>query len=276
MLLSLFALSLACGSKNMPAEAAKSIEPPTEKPAVSPEIDPTKASGILTPHILHTNLTHDYASVEAPLTLRARKLIIDDSGVVPKHTHDSRLGYAYIISGEITEYREGTEPLTRKTGDFITEEIGITHYWHNRSGSPVRAIVFDILPPEIDLEATPSREPILDGLKENSGIREVTILNTLSLDATYPELKGRVLRARMFTLDPDAVIGQHRHQERSGYVYVVSGEIVEIRNDIDKALTRRAGDVILEENGVQHYWENKSGAEVQLLSVDIFAPPAAE
>ena len=73
-------------------------------------------------------------------------------------------------------------------------------------------------------------------------------------------------------MDPDAVIGLHVHQERSGFVYVVSGEIIEHRNDSEEPITHKEGALIVEENGVEHYWENKSGTEVKLLSFDIFTP----
>ena len=257
-------LLFSCNPKQVPVETVKQI---------SAEIDSTQTSGILAPHILLSNLTHDYETVTSPLAFRARKLIIDTNGVVGKHAHDTRLGYAYITSGEVMEYRDGSESKLRKKGDFVTEGLGTTHYWHNNSDTPTRAIVFDITPPEKQLQPTLHRELKLDGPRENIGIKEVQVLNTLSLSPTYAELEGRVLRARLFTLNPDAVIGQHIHQERSGYVYVVSGEIVEVRNDTDKPLTRRTGDLIIEENGVEHYWENKSGAEVKLLSIDIFTPP---
>lgn len=277
MLISLLLSLFACSTKTPPvAVVTPAEEKPIEETASTAELDPTKTSGILAPHVLQTNLTHDYESIEKPLTLRARKLIINDSGVVGQHNHDTRLGYAYIASGEITEYREGSEPLIHKTGDFVSEEANIAHYWHNGSGAPARAIVFDILTPENALAPTISRELKLQGPTANVGIESVEVLNTLDLSQTYAGLEGKVLRARMFTLSPDAIIGQHSHRERSGYVYVVSGEIVEVRNDLDKPLTRRAGDIILEENGVEHYWENKSGAQVQLLSVDIFTPEPKE
>ena len=282
MLISIFPLLLACGAKDAPIEAAKPIvkeekkEMVTFDPAESSEIlNPTKSSGILAPYIYFTNLEDDY-SLEAPLALRVRKLTINDTGVVGKHTHDTRLGYAYIISGEITEYREGSEPQIRKTGDFVVENIGLTHHWHNTSGAPVNAVVFDILTPENELYPTIPRETKLQGPAEHAGIESVEALGSITLGSTYAGLEGKVLRARMFTLAPDAVIGQHIHQERSGYVYVVEGEIVEVRNDVEKPLTRKTGDLIIEENGLEHYWENKSGAQVQLLSVDIFTPEPEE
>ena len=37
-------------------------------------------------------------------------------------------------------------------------------------------------------------------------------------------------------------------------------------------ILHQTGALIVEENGVEHYWENKSGTDVKLLSFDIFTP----
>ena len=104
------------------------------------------------------------------------------------------------------------------------------------------------------------------------GIQAVQILGETPLENEFSEFSGKQLRSRLFTLDTEAVIGLHLHQERSGFVYVVSGEIIEHRNDSEEPITHQKGALIVEENGVEHYWENKSDSEVKLLSFDIFTP----
>ena len=82
--------------------------------------------------------------------MRARELVIEPGGVVAVHRHDARPGVAYILEGEIVEHRsDQPQPLLRKQGDAAFEKTGLTHWWENRTQKPVRALVIDIVPSEI-------------------------------------------------------------------------------------------------------------------------------
>ena len=262
----------ACGPKQTTTNPM--VVPKSEEEAVVETTGPTETKGILSVDILaQINLQNEFTYIEEPLQFRARKLVIDKEGVVAQHVHQSRPGYAYIIQGEITEYRnDSNEPLLRRAGDISHEATGITHYWKNESTTPVEALVIDILPSDGDVPPAIERTPKLNGPTQNIGIRSVQILGETPLDDEFSGFSGTQLRSRLFTLDPEAVIGLHTHQERSGFVYVVSGEIIEHRNDLEEPINHKKGDLIVEENGVEHYWENKSGGEVELLSFDIFTP----
>lgn len=80
---------------------------------------------------------------------RAREITIEPGGVVAIHRHEQRPGFAYILEGEIIEHRnDHPEPITRRAGDVAIERTGVAHWWENRSGSKVRALIVDIVPPE--------------------------------------------------------------------------------------------------------------------------------
>lgn len=81
--------------------------------------------------------------------LRAREIIIEPGGVVAVHQHDARPGLAYILEGEIVEYRnDSPEPHVRKPGNVAFEKTGVTHWWENKTAQSVRALVVDIVPQE--------------------------------------------------------------------------------------------------------------------------------
>ena len=266
----------SCGPKEGVTEQL--IVPKKEEEAVVNVTGPTETKGVLSvEQIGQINLQREYRNLEESLVLRARKLVIDSGGVVAEHVHQSRPGYAYILEGEITEYRnDQNEPLIRRTGDISYEATGVTHYWQNESSMPVEALVIDILNSEEELPIPSERTPRLQGPTQNIGIESIQILGQVSLGDEFPAFEGKQLRSRLFSLQPDAVIGQHIHHERSGFVYVLSGEILEYRNDSEEAILHQAGNLIVEENGVEHYWENKSGTDVKLLSFDIFTIPVEE
>lgn len=78
--------------------------------------------------------------------LRAREIVIEPGGVVAVHQHDARPGLAYILKGEIVEYRsDQLKPMLRKQGDVAFETTGVTHWWENVSDAPVHALVVDIV-----------------------------------------------------------------------------------------------------------------------------------
>ncbi|QKT03544.1 cupin domain-containing protein [Ectothiorhodospiraceae bacterium 2226] len=81
--------------------------------------------------------------------LRAREIVIAPGGVIGVHEHDRRPGMAYILEGEIVEHRsDAQEPLLRRAGEAAFEWSGVVHWWENRSNTPVRALVVDIVPAE--------------------------------------------------------------------------------------------------------------------------------
>ena len=79
--------------------------------------------------------------------LRVREITVEPDGVVAAHQHKQRPGVAYLVEGEILEFRnDAAAPILRKAGEVVLERSGVAHWWHNQSDKPVKAIVVDIVP----------------------------------------------------------------------------------------------------------------------------------
>ena len=112
----------------------------------------------------------------------------------------------------------------------------------------------------------------LHGPSKTHGIKSVKALGVVDLGVEFDSMQGYQMRARLFTIMPGGVVAYHEHQSRPGYAYILSGTIVEHRNDENAALIRKAGDLAIERTGVAHWWENTSDKPVIALVVDIFKP----
>jgi quercetin dioxygenase-like cupin family protein len=81
------------------------------------------------------------------------------------------------------------------------------------------------------------------------------------------------LRTRRLTVAVGGIVPFHRHDDRPSIVYVASGEIIEHSAFCSVPIVHRTGDWTPEFGpGHAHWWENKSGKEVVLLSSDIVPP----
>ena len=108
-----------------------------------------------------------------------------------------------------------------------------------------------------------------EGPAENKGIKSVEVRGTTSISSLFPGDNQRVLRFREIIVEADGVIAAHHHATRPGTAYILEGEIVEYRSDADGPITRKKGDVVMENLGLTHWWVNKSGKEVRVLVVDV-------
>ena len=109
----------------------------------------------------------------------------------------------------------------------------------------------------------------LQGPMKTAGIESVKALGVVDLGSEFEAMKGHQMRARIFTINPGGVVARHEHQSRPGFAYIISGQIIEHRNDQKDALVRKPGDVAIERSGVVHYWENTFGEPVVALVIDI-------
>ena len=112
----------------------------------------------------------------------------------------------------------------------------------------------------------------LKGPKDTKGIASIDPMGVIDLGEEFPAMSGRQMRARIFTIEPGGVVGIHTHEQRPGYAFIISGKIVEHRNDHPEPLVRNAGDISIEKAGVTHWWENTFDEPVKALIVDIFTP----
>ena len=104
---------------------------------------------------------------------------------------------------------------------------------------------------------------------ETVGIKSVRALGNVALEGQVDSLEGRVLRARELELEPGGVVAVHRHDQRPGVAYIISGEVTEHRAGASGPMVKRAGDVAFEENGTIHWWENEGDTVAKVVVIDI-------
>lgn len=112
-------------------------------------------------------------------------------------------------------------------------------------------------------------KPVTHGAK---GVTD-KVLSMIDLSKEKVAVKGHVMRVRRLEVQPGGVVPWHSHADRPALIYVVSGEIVEHASNCMVPIVHKAGEVANETHPVAHWWENKAGAPVVLLSFDIAHDP---
>jgi quercetin dioxygenase-like cupin family protein len=144
------------------------------------------------------------------------------------------------------------------------------------AGEHPRPDRFAVLTPGGSASSAANHELVtIDGItgpKNTIGVSSIEPLGVIDLGEEFRSMRCREMRAREFTIEPGGVIGIHAHEQRPGYAFVVSGTIVEHRNDHPEPVVRGAGEISMEQAGVVHWWENRSSEPVKALVVDIFTP----
>ena len=106
-----------------------------------------------------------------------------------------------------------------------------------------------------------------------SQTRHVTAqdLGMIELSNEFEALKGRMLRARLITIERGGSVAWHEHQQRPGLAYLINGSLVETRDEGQgpRKFLRRQGDAVFESTGVLHGWKNISSVPVTTLVVDL-------
>lgn len=86
----------------------------------------------------------------------------------------------------------------------------------------------------------------------------------------WHDLGHFMLRTRRLTIAADAIVPTHSHGDRPSIVYIVNGELIEYSNFCAVPIVHRAGEAAPESGeGHAHWWENRSGEEVIVLSSDV-------
>ncbi|MEJ2670085.1 MAG: cupin domain-containing protein [Gammaproteobacteria bacterium] len=146
---------LACSLSVSRASQVNPVMPAQERSTEAAEAlgGPKESRGILSVRTMGSNsLGKDFTAL-AGRSYRVREITVAPDGVVAAHQHKQRPGVAYIVEGEIMEFRsDETAPILRKAGDVVFEKSGMAHWWHNQSNQPAKAIVMDIVP---DSELSP-------------------------------------------------------------------------------------------------------------------------
>jgi len=76
--------------------------------------------------------------------LRLRVVTIEPGGVVPIHSHKGRPTVAHLVSGVLTERREGDWVKVHQPGDSWTEGGDVTHWAENRGTAPTVVVAVDV------------------------------------------------------------------------------------------------------------------------------------
>ena len=99
------------------------------------------------------------------------------------------------------------------------------------------------------------------------------ILSMIDLSKEKVAVKGHAMRVRRLEVQPGGIVPWHSHADRPALIYIVAGEIVEHASNCAVPSVHKAGEVARETHSVAHWWENKAGMPVVLLSFDIAADP---
>jgi len=100
---------------------------------------------------------------------------------------------------------------------------------------------------------------------ENQGIT-MEVLGSNELASQIPAFEGYEIRARKITFAPGATLMPHSHATRPGFVYILSGEVVESRNGT--ARTYKAGEMWIEDANTDHWMRNVSNEPAVFIMVD--------
>lgn len=80
----------------------------------------------------------------------------------------------------------------------------------------------------------------------------------------------RSFRDSTKTVASGGVVPTHNHTDRPSIVLIVEGEIIEHNAFCAVEILYRAGDATVEAGeGHTHWWENRSGAPVVIISTDV-------
>lgn len=124
-------------------------------------------------------------------------------------------------------------------------------------------------------DTVPTREIAgLTGPAQPKGFA-VKTLAEIDLGAEFPqvpEAEGLSFRARFVTLEPGGIVLIHSHEGRPATTYILSGEAVEHRSDVDGPILRKAGEATMDVGGIAQWWENTSDSPVTMFVSDVVAP----
>jgi len=85
------------------------------------------------------------------------------------------------------------------------------------------------------------------------------------------------LRTRRLTVAKDGIVPYHEHDDRPSIVTIITGELIEHSALCAVPILHKAGETTPEFGiGHAHWWENKTGATVVLLSSDVVPPEMME
>jgi len=97
---------------------------------------------------------------------------------------------------------------------------------------------------------------------------DAKVMSTVDLG---PDIPGYQLRLRRLTVEPGGVAGVHSHKDRPAFAYVAEGTLTEGREG-GYSRQYNAGEVMTESRDVTHWAENKTGAKIVIIGIDVIKP----
>ena len=97
---------------------------------------------------------------------------------------------------------------------------------------------------------------------------DAKVVSTVDLG---PDIPGHQLRLRRLTVEPGGVAGIHSHKDRPAFAYIAEGTLTE-RREGGYSKTYNPGEVMTESRDVTHWAENKSGAKIVIIGIDVIKP----
>lgn len=108
----------------------------------------------------------------------------------------------------------------------------------------------------------------LEGPAAPSGFKP-ELLGLVPLDDQIDGMTGWNLRTRRVTFEPGGVAPVHPHVHRPTLFFIVEGEVVEYRSDVDGPQPHKAGDAVQIKHGNAHWWKNESDVKAVVIATDI-------
>ena len=114
--------------------------------AVGQQTPPTANQGVSVSPPTYLELPKEIDSIEGR-QLRLRIVTIEPGGVVANHSHDGRPTVAHLVSGVLTERREGDWVKVHQPGESWTEGKGVIHWAENKGTVPTVVVAVDVFKP---------------------------------------------------------------------------------------------------------------------------------
>ena len=83
-----------------------------------------------------------------------------------------------------------------------------------------------------------------------------TTLGAIDLEKEPAKIKGRELRFRKLTVEPNGIVPWHSHADRPALIYIAEGEIIEYASNCAGPILHKAGEIRPETSGTSHWWKN--------------------
>jgi quercetin dioxygenase-like cupin family protein len=96
-----------------------------------------------------------------------------------------------------------------------------------------------------------------------------TTLGAIDLEKEPAMIKGRQLRFRKLTIEPNGIVPWHSHGDRPALIFIAEGNIVEYASNCAVPIMHKAGEIRPETSGTSHWWKNLGDKTVVLYVGDV-------